>query len=57
MRKNTVLLLVSLYSQRSPRLFADIAAIHANALPQETAVLRRFSNSCGGFGSSNVEFS
>ena len=39
MRKNTVLLLVGLYSLLSPRLFADIAAIRANALPQETAVL------------------
>jgi hypothetical protein len=39
MRRNTVVLLVGLYSLLSPRLFADIAAIHANALPQETAVL------------------
>jgi hypothetical protein len=39
MRKNRVLLLVCLFSLLSPRLFADIAAIHANALPQETAVL------------------
>ena len=39
MRKNSVLLLACLFSLLSPRLFADIAAIHANALPQETAVL------------------
>jgi hypothetical protein len=39
MRKNTVVLLVGLYSLLSPRLFADIAAIRSNALPQETAVL------------------
>ncbi len=39
MRKNSVLLLACLFSLLSPRLFADMAAIHANALPQETAVL------------------
>lgn len=39
MRKNCVLLPACLFFLLSPRLFADIAAIHANALPQETAVL------------------
>ena len=39
MRKKSVLLLACLFTLLSPRLFADIAAIRANALPQETAVL------------------
>jgi hypothetical protein len=39
MRKASILLLVSLLSLSASQLRADIAAIHASALPQETAVL------------------
>ncbi len=39
MRKMKALLLASLLSLSASHLRADIAAIHANALPQETAVL------------------
>ena len=39
MRKKNVLLLACMFFLVHPRLFADIAAIHANALPQETTVL------------------
>jgi len=38
-RKNAVLLFALLLSVPIPYTFADIAAIHANMLPQETAVL------------------
>ena len=39
MRKNAVLLLFILLSLSLPLLASDLSAIHANALPQETAVL------------------
>ncbi|MGA2569428.1 MAG: hypothetical protein ABSF23_02825 [Terracidiphilus sp.] len=39
MRKASILLLASLLSLSASQLRADIAAIHASALPQETAVL------------------
>ena len=39
MRKNAVLLAVFLLSFSLPLLAGDLSAIHANALPQETAVL------------------
>jgi addiction module HigA family antidote len=39
MRRNAAILLAFLVSFLTPRTVADIAAIHASALPQETAVL------------------
>jgi hypothetical protein len=38
-RKNAVLLFAFLFSFLAPRALADVAAIHADLLPQETAVL------------------
>lgn len=42
MRKSAVLLAVFLLSFSHPLLAGDLSAIHANALPQETAVLAAF---------------